>query len=100
MGGAFLAYEHAAAMHDDAWATLVGVSSDTSVSMFGVVGGSWKIAEFQQSRGQMTSDILGLQAAFSLVLEARTGAVGFGGLAGGIVNLGSAALWVNKTYAP
>ena len=98
MAGAFIGYEHA--LNDPAWAALVGVTSDTSTSMFGVLGGSRQLASYSESKGQMINEIIGLQAAFSAVFDVRTGAVGVGGLAGIVINTGSAALWVNKKYGP
>jgi len=97
MRGAFIGYE--TATQGSAWAALIGVTSDTSTSMFAVGGASVKWSESQETKGEMAGEILGTQAAFSVLWDGRIGALNPGGLGGLVINTGATGLWLNNKYA-
>jgi hypothetical protein len=81
---------------------LFGISNDTDLSLFGIGGGSYG-GGGSMSKGLMLTEATALEGFLSVLTLANAaenggGANGAGGLAALIINTGSVALWLNRTY--
>jgi RHS repeat-associated protein len=83
-------------------AMLFGISNDTDFSLFGIGGGSRTFSGGEMSEGLMTGEAVALQdclTVLNLANASRYMAVnGAGSLAALVINTGSVALWMHRTY--